>query len=273
MIEALGCCGRLTLEGRTVPLQPHCPALALSAKNDDNSPTETDGGIGMGELIIAGILFPVAHLGISSTPLRGWLVGKIGANGYLGVFSLIAAATLVYLIMAYADAPPAEFLWAPTVAMRWVALLVMPIAMILLLGGFLAPNPTGVGMEDKIKTVGEGTGLTRITRHPLQWSFVLWAVVHVLANGDASTLILCASIAATSFFGTFLMDRKKAATLGEDWARYAAVTSNLPFGAIASGRNRLVAGELVMPVIIGLAGYVLALWGHQWLSGGVALLP
>jgi uncharacterized membrane protein len=122
-------------------------------------------------------------------------------------------------------------------------------------------------MEGKITTVGDGVGMTRITRHPLQWSFVLWAIVHVLANGDLRSLVLFAAIGTVSLFGTVLMDRKKAATLGEDWARYAAATSNVPFAAIATGRNRLVVSELVVPVLVGVVGYGLALWGHEWLSG------
>jgi uncharacterized membrane protein len=221
----------------------------------------------MGALILAGVLFVATHLGISSTGLRGWLVSRVGQGAYLGVYSLIAAVTLGFLIFTYNGAPPGELLWAPSLALRWTALLVMPVAMILMLGGFFAPNPTGVGMEGKIATVGDGVGMTRITRHPLQWSFVLWAIVHLLANGDQRSLVLFAAIGTVSLFGTMLMDRKKAATLGEDWARYAAATSNLPFAAIATGRNRLVASELVVPVLVGLVGYGLALWGHEWLSG------
>ena len=221
----------------------------------------------MGTLILAGLLFVVTHLGISSTGLRGWLVERVGQGAYLGVYSLIAAITLGFLILAFNGAPPADFLWVPSPGLRWIALLLMPLAMIFMLGGFLAPNPTAVGMEGKITSVGEDVGMTRITRHPLQWSFVLWAAVHVLANGDMRSFVLFASIGTVSLFGTFLMDRKKAAALGEDWARYAAVTSNVPFMAIATGRNRLVASELVVPVLVGLVGYGLVLWGHEWLSG------
>ena len=221
----------------------------------------------MGTLVLAGVLFVVTHLGISSTALRGWLVERVGQGAYLGLYSLIAALTLGFLILAYNGTPPAELLWAPSQGLRWAALLLMPLAMIFMLGGFLAPNPTGVGMEGKITSVGDGVGMTRITRHPLQWSFVLWATVHVLANGDLRSLVLFGSIGTVSLFGTFLMDRKKAATLGDDWARYAAVTSNVPFAAVAARRNRLVASELVVPVLVGLVGYGLVLWGHQWLSG------
>jgi uncharacterized membrane protein len=221
----------------------------------------------MGELALAGLLFLVTHLGISSTPLRGWLVGRVGQGAYLGLYSLIAAVTLGFLVLAYNGAPRAELLWMPSVGLRWAALLLMPVAMIFMLGGFLAPNPTGVGMEGKITSVGDGVGMTRITRHPLQWSFVLWAIAHLLANGDLRSLLRFGSVGTVSLLGSVLMDRKKAGTLGDDWARYAAATSNVPFAAVATGRNRLVASELVIPVLVGLVGYGLALWGHEWLSG------
>lgn len=221
----------------------------------------------MGELVLAGLIFVGTHLGISSTPLRAWLVARIGQGPYLGLYSLIAAVTLGFLILAYSNAPPAEFVWAPTPASRWLALLTMPIAMIFLLGGFLVPNPTGVGMEGKLANVGQGRGLLRITRHPFQWSVVLWAIVHVLANGDLRGIVLFASVGTLSFLGTFLMDRKKAATLGDRWHEFAAATSNVPFAAILAGRNRLVPSEMTSPIIAGLAGYALMLWAHQWIAG------
>ena len=53
----------------------------------------------MGELALAGILFIGAHLGVSSTPLRASLVRTIGDRAYLGVYSLLAAVTLGFLII------------------------------------------------------------------------------------------------------------------------------------------------------------------------------
>jgi uncharacterized membrane protein len=63
------------------------------------------------------------------------------------------------------------------------------------------------------------------------------------------------------------MDRKKAAALGEGWTDYASTTSNVPFVAILSGRNRLVLGELWLPVLLGLVGYAALAYGHEWVSG------
>jgi uncharacterized membrane protein len=55
--------------------------------------------------------------------------------------------------------------------------------------------------------------------------------------------------------------------MGEDWVPFADATSNVPFAAILAGRNRLVIGELWLPVLVGAVGYALVLWGHEWVSG------
>jgi uncharacterized membrane protein len=65
-----------------------------------------------------------------------------------------------------------------------------------------------------------------------------------------------------------LIDARKRMALGEDWKRFAAVTSNIPFGAIAAGRNRFVAGEIGWRVLIVAAvAYVALLAVHGALFG------
>jgi uncharacterized membrane protein len=221
----------------------------------------------MGELILAGIVFVVAHLGVSSTPLRAALVRTIGERAYLGVYSLLAAVTLVWLVVAYNHASHAQFLWLPSQAARAIPFIVMPIAFTFMLGGFMARNPTAVGQESQAKTVGQGTGLVRITRHPFQWSVVMWSVAHIIANGDVASLALFGSLGTLSLAGSHLIDVKKARTIGPDWATFAAATSNIPFLAIAQGRNRFVASELALPLIVGFVAYGLVIWGHAYVSG------
>ena len=79
-------------------------------------------------------------------------------------------------------------------------------------------------------------------------------------------------MAVVSGVGTVLMDFKKAQTLGPGWSTYTSVTSNLPFLAIASGRNRLVWGELLWPAVVGIGLYVLTYIFHEWLSGGAVIV-
>jgi uncharacterized membrane protein len=226
----------------------------------------------MSELALAGVLFIGAHLGVSSTPLRASLVRTIGDRAYLGLYSLLAAATLGFLIFAYSRASHADFLWLPTPALRAVPFVLMPIAFTFLLGGFMTRNPTAVGQEATVKQVGQGAGLLRITRHPFQWSVVLWAIGHIVANGDVASLLFFGSLGTLSLWGSFLIDAKKARTMGADWTAFAAATSNVPFLAIAQSRNALVPGELALPLLVGFVAYGLVMWGHRFVSGGVSIV-
>jgi len=225
----------------------------------------------MGELVLAGIAFVGTHLGVSSTPLRGVLVGRIGERAYLGVYSLLAAVTIVWLIVAYNHASHAQFVWAPTPVLRHVPFVVMPFAFAFMLGGFMTRNPTAVGQEATVGQIGEGAGLLRITRHPFQWAVVMWAAAHMLANGDVASLLFFGSLGTLSLWGTFLIDVKKARTMGDAWTAFARATSNVPFAAIVQGRNRLVLRELIAPLAAGVVLYAIVLWGHAYVSG-VALI-
>lgn len=228
------------------------------------------------QTLLAGLIFVGAHLGISSTPLRQRLVAAVGERAYQGIFSLVALITIVLLIRTYGEAPRYDYLWLPDPRLYWVPKILMAVAFVSMIGGFMVKNPTAVGMEgileDPEQREHAATGLLRITRHPFQWSVVLWSASHIVANGDTVSVVFFASFGVLSLLGTLAIDRKKAAALGENWSHFAAVTSNLPFAAILSGRNRLVLKELVGPIIVGLVIYTLAFWGHQWISGGVRLL-
>lgn len=222
----------------------------------------------MTELLVAAALWVATHLGISSTAVRARAVNVLGEGAYLGAYSLLAVATLTFLILAWADAPRDVWLWYPAAWQTWVALLVMPIALLLLVLGLLGPNPTSVGQERRLADPGTIRGVLRITRHPVQWAFLLWALAHVPANGELATLILLAAIAVVAGGGTVLIDRKKAAVAGDEWQAFAAATSNLPFAAILAGRNRLAVGELgVGKVLLALVVYGLVIASHRWIAG------
>src|SRR5208282_3215472 len=95
-------------------------------------------------LFIAGIAFCGSHTLLSSTRLRGSLRDQLGEHGFLFVYSLTALVTFAWFVVAYARAP----ILLVGVAPRWtafVAVLVMPVAAVLLVAGYTAANPTAVG--------------------------------------------------------------------------------------------------------------------------------
>ena len=222
-------------------------------------------------MLCVGVLFVGAHLGVSSTGLRKTLVGALGERGYLGVFSLLALTSLSLLIWAYGEVPRYQYLWALDPNLYLVPKILMPVAFVLAVGGFMVKNPTTVGMEatlaDEAQRQQTIRGVNRITRHPFQWGVMLWATSHMVANGDSVSVIFFGSFALLSGLGTVLMDKKKALAIGANWTPFVEQTSNVPFVAVLMGRGRLVMRELTAPVITGLLIYGVVYWGHEWVSG------
>jgi uncharacterized membrane protein len=219
----------------------------------------------MTHLIVAALAFLATHY-VSSTPLRGKLVTALGNKGYLALYSALAFATLGWMILAYYRAPSITLWYAP--GWRFVPLFVMPIALILIVCGLAMRNPTAVGQERALKSVDAARGILRITRHPLMWGIALWAASHALARADAASLVFFGSFLVLALTGTRLMDRRKHAALGADWERFASVTSNLPFGAIAGGRNQFRAGEIGwIRILAGIGLYFIVLAAHPFLFG------
>jgi uncharacterized membrane protein len=216
-------------------------------------------------LTVATLAFLGTHF-VSSTPLRAALAGVIGERGYLAVYSIAAFATLGWMIWAYGRAP-LQPLWQVPGLRLWPAV-VMPFALILAASALMTRNPTAIGQAGAMKAGEPARGIIRVTRHPLMWGIMLWGAVHLLARGDLASLVFFGGFVALAGLGTLLIDARKRASLGEDWRRFAAVTSNLPFGAIVGGRNRFVLGEIGWQRIgVGLALYVLLLLAHPYLFG------
>jgi len=215
----------------------------------------------MEQLLLACAVFLATHV-VPSTPLRGVLIKTTGQGVYTGLYSLIAFATIGWMSWAYVRAP-VELLWQGP---RWLPAVVMPISFILLACGLFARNPTIVGADKLLQSADPARGMIRVTRHPIMWSILLWALAHVAVRGDLKSLIFFGSFALLAGVGTLLMDRRKQQTLGGDWARFAAVTSNIPFAAILQGRNRFDAAEIGWRnPAIGLALTILFLQAHAWL--------
>jgi len=209
----------------------------------------------MTTLVAATIVFLATHF-IASTPLRPVIVNRIGEWPYRGAYSLVALVTLVWMGWAFANAPR-DPIW---VGIREIPYFVMPLAFILIACGY-GRNPTMVGAERLLKSEDPARGIIRITRHPIMWGIMLWAASHIVARGDLRSLIFFGGLLAVAAIGTLLMDSRKKSN--PDWPRFAAVSSNVPFVAIAQGRNRIVWREIgwLRPAA-GLAAFFVVLLFH-----------
>jgi uncharacterized membrane protein len=223
----------------------------------------------MTSLIAAAAFFLLLHLLVSGTRLRTAIVGTIGEGPYLGLFSLASLAGIVWLSMAYGDARGLAEPWWDTGAVgRHTSLLVQLVAFLLVVGGLTTRNPTSVHQEGSIERTDVVSGMLRITRHPFLWGVAIWAVGHLLVNGDAPSVLLFGSLLLLAVAGTYSIDAKRRRTLGPTYDAFAGQTSNVPFAAIVSGRQKLSLGEIGWwRILLAVAVWAAVLLGHQYAFG------
>ncbi|TRW17852.1 NnrU family protein [Glacieibacterium frigidum] len=201
-------------------------------------------------LLIALASFVGTHL-LLSHALRPPLVAALGEKGFTGVYSLVAAVTLGWAVWAWGRAEVVP-LWSASPWVWWAAVPVMLLASVLFVGSVSAPNPALMG--DLRDTSGGPRGVQAITRHPMMWSFALWALVHAIVSGDARTVALCVAVGGLALVGARFQDGKKRGQLGERWAAHEAATSFVPFarGVRSPGLVALLGGVVLLVVAMTL---------------------
>lgn len=223
----------------------------------------------MRNLIAASVFFLFIHFAVSGTKLRDTLVARLGEGPYRGAFALASIVGLVWMGYAYRHAPAIP-LWGLWLGFRPAAYVLVFIAFIFVVVGIATPSPTAVGMESKLARGADlARGMVRITRHPFLWGVAIWALVHLIVNGDLASLILFGSLLLLALGGTAAIDAKRRRAFGEQWLRFAAMTSNVPFAAIAAGKNRL--GPAVVEIgawrpLIAIVVYAVAFYLHGYLG-------
>jgi uncharacterized membrane protein len=214
--------------------------------------------IALASLALAMLAFLGSHL-LLSHPLRLRMIRALGEAAFQGVYSIVAALTLLWVILAYRGTGHGLLnnlpLW---IAPGWwwpVASALMLVACILLVGSLIRnpafPHP-GAGR----RPVRPATGVFAVTRHPMNWAFALWALVHLSLSGSPPNIIVAGGILVLAFLGSLGQDRKKRAALGESWRQWEARTSFVPFEALARGRSKWA--DAAPGWTAGLGG--LALW-------------
>ncbi len=178
-------------------------------------------------LIAAATAFVGTHFALSH-PLRGAVIRTVGERGFMAVYSLVALGTFAWLVMAFRAAPVSAPLWNGQGAAPWIiASLLTLLAAVLFIGSFQGnpamPDPRAAELAAK------GVhGVFHVTRHPMMWSFALWAASHALVSPAPRVLVLAGAIALLSLVGAHMQDRKKAALMGQAWAGWEAQTRYWP---------------------------------------------
>lgn len=196
-------------------------------------------------LFLAAISWLSLQRVLAGSRVRSVLVARLGERGFRALFVALSAFALLWLVLAYRGSPCFP-LWTPPRALLWLPTLVMPLAFLLLAGAFVGTR-----------------AVSSITRHPLLWAVALWSGVHVIINGNVAAALFFGSLLVTALLRARDSDHERAERDPPGFAALAEYTSNVPFVAIASGRNRLAMRDLLVPGLLAVALTLLAMGFHR----------
>jgi uncharacterized membrane protein len=188
----------------------------------------------MAILVLGIIIFLGMHLVRVVAPgFRAGIIEGRGKGTWMALYTIVSLVGLCLIIYGFGQARgETGMLYDPPIFLRHIALLLMLVAFIVLAAGFLPAGRIAVALK-----------------HPQVLSIKIWALAHLLANGETSSVLL---------FGSFLV-----------WAVILRI----------SLKRRERAGEKVLPVfkstrndvlavLIGLVAFVLFVWKlHELLIG------
>lgn len=231
----------------------------------------------MAVLIGASVFFLGIHFVIAGTRLRDGLVARLGEKGFRLLFSAMAVVGFVVMVLGYAQAQRVV-LWGAHILPSSVFFVGNLVAVLLLVIGALTPSPNSILTE---RAYREGTvevrGILRITRHPAMLGLGLWALMHLLANGDSASMVFFGALATLALLGPLSMDRKKLRLEGPSYGRILEQTSYLPFAALWARKNSLESQRGVWAEIgwfkptLAVLVFVGLVVVHPWVAG-VAIL-
>jgi uncharacterized membrane protein len=205
------------------------------------------------QLEFAAASFVGSHF-LLSHPLRRPLVGALGERGFQGLYSLVALATLGWMIVSARAIGPEAPRWDPGQAGAIAGSLLMWLGSILFAGSF-AGNPALPSGSRGPRIPAEPRGVFRITRHPMMWGFGLWALTHFIVNSTPSGLVIAEAIFVLAIFGAALQDYKKRRLVGSAWRQWERKAPFFPFtrGLAAPGWFAFIAGTIL---------FLVATWAH-----------
>lgn len=177
------------------------------------------------QLIAANLAFVGTHF-IMSHPLRAPMVKAFGDLGFQIVYSLVSIATLAWIYFAFKAAPGADL---PTSGQAgWIIATVITLPAMVLFAGSLMGNPALPTPQAEAQARAEPKGVFMITRHPMMWSFALWALSHIVLFWSLRTTITALAMGILALVGAKLQDGKKEVLMGDAWKEWESKTSYWP---------------------------------------------
>ncbi|HEX7792135.1 MAG TPA: NnrU family protein [Afipia sp.] len=145
-------------------------------------------------ILIAGLaLFLGVHTLTTLRGARAAAIARLGEGGYKIVYALVSVAGIALAAWGFSLYRATGWInvWYPPIAMRHIALALMLPAVILVVASYI-----------------RGRIYTRV-KHPMLAGIKLWAVLHLLANGDLGSIILFGSVLAWAVYDRISLKRRE----------------------------------------------------------------
>ena len=135
----------------------------------------------MALLILGILLFAGIHLIPSLAPgVKSAWHGKLGEGGYKGSFALLLLTSIVLMVAGWKSADPFA-LYMPVSQLRQPGIALVMIAIGLLVVG------------------SRNSRIRQGVRHPQLTGVLIWALAHLVMNGDSRSVVLFSGMAIWSF--------------------------------------------------------------------------
>jgi len=186
-------------------------------------------------LVLGLILFLGIHTFTTLRPARAAVIGRLGEGPYKGLYSLAAAVGLVLIVWGFGRYRSAGYIqiWDPPFR------IFHPVALVLLWFAFVA-LAAAYAPPSRIKA---------LLRHPMLVAVKVWALSHLLVNGDLGSMLLFGGLLAWAVYDRIAVKRR-----GDQGAAPVA----------RFGRNDAIV------ILIGTIAYVAMMWLHESLIGVTA---
>ncbi len=148
--------------------------------------------MGLLVMILGLVLFLGVHTLTTQRKLRARLVASMGEGGYKIGYALLSVAGIALIVWGFAHYRAAGWIdvWYPPKALKHVTVALMLPAVILVVAAYI---------RGRIYTV---------VKHPMLTGVKLWAVAHLIANGDLGSIILFGSFLGWAVFDRISLKRR-----------------------------------------------------------------
>jgi uncharacterized membrane protein len=191
----------------------------------------------MATLLAGLVIFLGIHsLSVVNRDARDRFAARLGEKPWKGLYSVVSLVGFALIVIGYgwARSQPVV-LYQPPLWTRHIALALMVPVFVLI----IASNVNTNGF------------IKRATKHPMLLATKIWAVAHLISNGNLADVLL---------FGSFLI-----------WAVITRISAKRRPAKITQAASPTVVPD-VIAVLVGLAVYAwFLLHGHAWLIGVNAL--